>query len=249
MNNAWYPITDKERVSIYSAGYKPGYIEKAMTLGIKNIILCMEDGTPEDKKNEARCLVKRALDEFKDSDKNLIVRINSVYTEHWQKDIEAIMENKPARIRIPMVNKPEDLALVDAYIEKLLKETNDDRKPLYEIMIESREGLNNIKKIYESCSNIYAFTLGGCDYYDDVKDICQNPEQEVINAKKRICEFCKENKLYSFDTTYMNYRNMEGFKNDCIFSRNLGFSGRSVIHPDQIKMAIEIYSDREGNYV
>lgn len=249
MKSALKPITDKERVVFYSAGYKPGYIEKAMTLGIKNLILCMEDGTPEDKKSEARCLVKRALCEFKDSDKNIIVRINSVYTEHWKKDLQAILGNKPARIRIPMVNKPEDLVLVDTYIKKLLKELNDNYKPQYEIMIESREGLNNIKEIYESCSNIYAFTLGGCDYYDDVKDICQNPEQEVINAKKRICDFCRDNKLYCFDTTYMNYRDMEGFKRDCIFSRNLGFSGRSVIHPDQVKIAMEIYSDREGKYV
>ncbi|WHX48535.1 aldolase/citrate lyase family protein [Paenibacillus woosongensis] len=242
-------ITDNERVIFYVAGYKPGYIEKAMTLGLKNIILCLEDGTPENKKIEARSLVKRALSEFKDLDLNLIVRINSVYTDHWKADFEALLENRPTRIRIPMVNKAEDLLEIDEYWRFISKESDDDYKPLYEIMIESKEGLNNLERIYQCSDNIYAFTLGGGDYYDDVKLNSDDPQKEVLFAKQKICQFCNENSLYSFDTTFMKYKDLEGYRNDCEFSRNLGFTGRSIIHPDQIKIGLEVYSERKGTYV
>ncbi|GKX31021.1 citrate lyase subunit beta [Vallitalea longa] len=239
MKNNYYPITDRDRVVLYVAGYKPGYIEKAMTLSIKNILLCLEDGTPQNKKIDARYLVKGALSEFKDSDKNLSVRINSVYTNYWKDDLQAILLYRPSRIRVPMVNKCEDLQLVDKYVREFVKE--QDYIPQYEVMIESREGLRNIKHIYDNNDNIYAFTIGGGDYYDDVKDSSEDPQQEVIDAKKSICKFCKENNIYCFDTTYMNYKDIEGYKKDCMLSKNMGFSGRSVIHPDQIKITIDTY--------
>lgn len=182
------------------------------------------------------------METFTNQDKNILVRINSVHTEHWKKDIDEILKYEPTRIRVPLVHRKEDLLEIDDYINRKINELKLDYSPVYEVMIESRQALQNISSIYGSCDRIYSFTFGGEDFFDDIKDSSDNPEQEVIDAKQAICDFCKEKGIYCFDTTFMLYLNTEGFIQDTIRSKEMGFTSRSVIHPSQVKLCIEIYN-------
>jgi|HigsolmetaGSP11D_1036233.scaffolds.fasta_scaffold01496_4 citrate lyase subunit beta/citryl-CoA lyase len=231
----------EQRIFFYVPGYKPAFIEVAVHSIKTNLILCLEDGTPKDKKHEARYLVKGALKAFANKCDRFIVRINSVYTDYWRRDIEAILQHPPKRIRIPMVNKPEDLLQIDHVVCETARRLNLPELPQYEVMIESREGLRNLKAIAATNERIYAFTLGAGDYLDDVKN-CRNPHEELKKAREYLAGTCRELGIYAFDSTYMNYKDIDGFYKDCIASREFGFSGRSVIHPDQVNLAIEVYS-------
>lgn len=232
----------EQQVYFYVPGYKPNYIEYAMTFYPMNIILCLEDGTPEEKKLEARYVVKHALQAFTDSEHTLIVRINSVHTAHWEQDLEEIVPQQPGRIRLPMVRTAEDLRQVECKVQDIIQARGLDYSPVYEVMIECREAIGNIAGIHQASPNIHAFTFGGTDYYDDcaAKGFA-DPAREVRLAKQQLGEYCRSRGLQCFDTTYMAYRDMEGFRQDCLLSRDYGFTGRSVIHPDQVAVVQEIY--------
>lgn len=234
--------TAGQRVYFYVPGYKPNYIEYAMTFYPMNIILCLEDGTPEDKKLEARYVVKHALQAFTDSEHTLIVRINSVHTAYWEQDLEEIVPQRPGRIRVPMVRTAEDLQLVERRVQDIIQAHGSDYSPAYEVMIECREAVANIAAIHGAGANIHAFTFGGTDYYNDcVAQGLPDPAREVQQAKQQLGEYCRSKGLQCFDTTYMAFRDMEGFRQDCLLSRAYGFTGRSVIHPDQVAVVQEIY--------
>ncbi|KOY81370.1 hypothetical protein I6G82_02145 [Lysinibacillus macroides] len=233
-------VTVWERLNFYVPAYKPGNIEYALNFNIKNLVICLEDGTPEEKKLEARVLLKNALKDLGEVDKNFTIRINSVYTKHWKDDLLAIIPYGPNRIRIPMVNKPEDILLIVDFINSIFPEQKSF--PFFEIMIESVEGLKNIEALVQASDKIYALTIGGEDLLNDfIKLGYKNPKQEVINAKKHLCRVAKAYELLSFDTTFMDYKNKVGFEEDCKKSISYGFSGRSLMHPDQIEVAFELY--------
>lgn len=162
MNQAAEPL-----VYFYVPGYKPNYIEYAMTFYPMNIILCLEDGTPEEKKLEARYVVKNALQEFSDSEHTLIVRVNSIHTSHWEQDLEELVPERPARIRLPMVRTAEDLRQVERKVQDIIHKRSLNYSPSYEVMIECCEAIFNIGEIHQASRNIYAFTFGGTDYFND----------------------------------------------------------------------------------
>ncbi|WP_405108675.1 CoA ester lyase [Paenibacillus sp. FSL K6-1217] len=232
----------EQQVYFYVPGYKPNYIEYAMTFYPMNIILCLEDGTPEEKKLEARYVVKHALQAFPDSEHTLIVRINSVHTAHWEQDLEEIVPERPARIRLPMVRTAGDLRQVEHKVQDIIQKCSLNYSPSYEVMIECCEAIANLGEIHQASRNIYAFTFGGTDYFNDcaAKGLV-DPALEVRKAKQKLGEYCRRVSLQCFDTTYMAFRDLEGFRKDCLLSREYGFTGRSVIHPDQVAVVQEIY--------
>lgn len=235
-------LAAEQLVYFYVPGYKPNYIEYAMTFYPMNIILCLEDGTPEDKKQEARYVVKNALQEFTDSEHTLIVRINSVHTPHWERDLEEVVPQRPDRIRLPMIKTADDLRQIERKVQEMLRDLGLDYSPKYEVMIECSEAIANIGDIHQASDNIYAFTFGGTDYFNDcVAKGLLDPAREVLSAKQKLGAYCRSMELQCFDTTYMAFRDLEGFREDCLLSREYGFTGRSVIHPDQVAVVQEIY--------
>ena len=235
-------LKNEELYYFYVPAYKPSYIENAFESSIKNLILCLEDGTPSEKKLEARVLTKFALKEYSASEKNIIVRINGVETELWQEDILALINSRAlARIRIPMLKSAKDFLKILKFIEK---NCLTPPKIKYEIMIENLDSLHEIERIFSSSPDIYCFTLGGEDLLNDIKSkFVTGFDQKQIyeNAKRELSEFCNMVNVPCFDTTFMDYKNQIGFINDCKKSKELKYHGRSIIHPDQIDGVIKIY--------
>lgn len=120
----------EQQVYFYVPGYKPNYIEYAMTFYPMNIIFCLEDGTPEDKKLEARYVVKNALQEFTDSEHTIIVRINGVHTRHWEQDLEEVVPQCPGRIRLPMVKTADDLRQVERKVQDIIQDYGLNYSPI-----------------------------------------------------------------------------------------------------------------------
>lgn len=233
----------EKTVSFYVPGYKPSNIEYATALNSTNIVICLEDGTPENKKLEGRHLVKRAIQKYRKIPKEFIVRINGYKTKHCIPDLDMILPMEPNRLRIPMLDSLESFISLDNYIKNFCRENNIVSIPQYEIMIESKKMLDSMEDIIKYSDNIYAFTIGGEDYEIDARTYSTDSNGEVLKAKLKIAQFCKCNNIYSFDTTYMDYLDSKGFYENCLISKSLGFTGRSIIHPNQVKIAREVYSN------
>ncbi|MBU4484733.1 hypothetical protein KKA47_04855 [bacterium] len=233
---------DKYRVSLYVSGCKTGQIEQSMAMGVNNIILCLEDGTPADKKFEARWIVSEALREFSNIGKDLVVRINPIDAELWTEDLKAILPNSPDRIRIPKINHEKDIYLLNDFIEKFSMENNLIKKPKYEIMIESYSAVQKFEQIVSASKDIHAITIGGEDLRADLAANNLPLAKDYVVAKKTITTKSRKMGLLCLDTTFMDYLNTGAFIEDCKASKNMGFHGRSVIHPVQVELAMSVYN-------
>jgi citrate lyase subunit beta/citryl-CoA lyase len=156
------------------------------------------------------------------------------------------MYNGISRIRIPKVTSKNDIENILSYINELAI-TRKINIPKLELMVENLEGLENLPDILNVYKqNIHAITVGGEDLLESLKaKFTNNFDIDVI--KKEIVEISHTNNIPCLDTTFMNYKNTNAYKLDCMRSRNLGFDGRSIIHPNQAVDAIEVYSKGHGN--
>ncbi|WP_019105429.1 HpcH/HpaI aldolase/citrate lyase family protein [Pantoea ananatis] len=226
---------NNKNVALYASGAKAGHLEVALESDAPYLVLCLEDGTPENKKGEARHLVKQAIMNYSCNNKICCVRINGSDTEHWEKDIEVLFtEGKiPDRVRIPMAKSVLDIQKTVNKIEAL---QNLQGKKYLEIMVENKscfEELSNILTIFSE--KIAAITVGGEDLLESVG----RPE-EALEIRKEIIRSCKEHSVPCLETTYMDYRNFPGLIADTHYAMQLGFSGRSVVHPAHVKICEEI---------
>jgi citrate lyase subunit beta/citryl-CoA lyase len=229
-------------IYLYVPGYKPANIEQAIGYHIKNIIFCLEDGTPDDKKMEGRILVANALKIYKNSKKTFIVRINSVDTDYWQQDLSTILPHNPHRIRIPKINSTEELQLIENFIDKLRRKDKSIIAPNYEVMIESYAAYTSMAAIAKFSNKIFAFTVGGEDLSNDL--IKHNIQIKMEDMKLMIVARAHQLQYPCLDTTYMDYKNDQGFMKNCYMSKQLGFDGRSLMHPNQIYLALTIYEEK-----
>lgn len=229
-------------VSLYTAGYKPAHMEAAIYCNIKNIIYCLEDGTPEDKKIEARFLVRNAISKYYSANKNIIVRINAVDTPHWTKDLDFIINHGVSRIRIPKVTTMSDVENVLSYVKNLTIK----RKialPMLEIMVENLEGIEILPKVLNNYKKyIHAVTVGGEDLAKSLSTKFGDSNFDINATKKRIVSISHTYRIPCLDTTFMVYKNINAYRLNCINSKKNGFDGRSIIHPMQAVDAIEVYS-------
>lgn len=226
-------------VALYASGANPGHIENALLSSADYVILCLEDGTPDDKKHEARFLVKHALANkaFARNKRKIVVRINGVETTHITDDLQEILsvDNPPDAIRVPMLKNIEQFSLVLSY----LAEYNYLEKGRIELMVENIQILDYLENILSQYGNcISCITIGGEDLASSV-----TTGTNINDVKKAIIALANRYFLPTLETTFMDYTNLMGLKENTEKAKELGFWGRSVVHPTHVAICTKIFKD------
>ncbi|EOX4352607.1 TPA: CoA ester lyase [Vibrio cholerae] len=226
-------------VALYASGANPGHIESALLSSADYIVLCLEDGTPEDKKHEARFLVKHALanEAFRRDKRRIVVRINGVETTHIDDDLRAILsgDNPPNAIRVPMLKNREQFELVLSY----LAEYNYFEKGRIELMVENVQMLDYLDDILSQHGHLLScITIGGEDLANSLIT-----GSSLDYVKKTVIALANRYSLPTLETTFMDYTNLQGLKENTKKAKELGFWGRSVVHPTHVAICTEIFKD------
>ncbi|AEQ96209.1 HpcH/HpaI aldolase/citrate lyase family protein [Xanthomonas oryzae pv. oryzicola] len=227
-------------VIMYVPGWRAGFIDFAFQSSISSLILCLEDGTPDDRKVEARYLVAEVLGSFDRSGKTISVRINGLDTPHWVEDLESVVPARPDRIRLPKLRGPEDFARVIAEAERIGGE--EARSIGYEVMVENLELLDRLEETAEKYSQIVVFTVGGEDLSADMQARGVYSPEELRRVKREIAARAARVGRQCLDTTHPERFDLEAFRAACLESRAMGMSGRSIISPSQYKTAVEAFA-------
>jgi citrate lyase subunit beta/citryl-CoA lyase len=101
---------------LFLPGNAPKMIINGNFLGSDAVIFDLEDAVAPDQKDAARILVRNVLKNIEFDLVETIVRINSIDTAYWQKDIDAILPQKPDIIMLPKTGTAADVQTVDAYL-------------------------------------------------------------------------------------------------------------------------------------
>lgn len=236
-------VRDRLRRSMmFLPGNNPAMITDAHIYRPDSIMIDLEDATSVNQKDAARFLVSEALKTINYGDVETVVRINGLDTPFGAADIKAVVKAGVNVVRLPKTDTPEDIIAVDKLITEAEKECGREGQTLMMAAIESATGVLNAKEIALASPRMMGIALGAEDYVTNLKTTRSKHGWELYYAREAIVLAARNAGIYCFDTVFADIKNMEGFIQEVQFIKDLGFDGKSCIHPKQVQAVHEIYT-------
>lgn len=230
------------RTMMFVPGSNPAMLRDAPLYGADSIMFDLEDSVSLNEKDTARMLVHNALKTVDYSNVETVVRINDLKAGGDQ-DIEAVVLGGVNVIRLPKTETAQDIHEVEAVIEQVEKE-NGIKVGTTKMMaaIESPTGVLNARDIAHASDRLIGIALGAEDYVTSLKTKRSESGEELFFARSFILHAARDAGIVAIDTVYSNVDNMEGFRKEVSYIKQLGFDGKSVINPRQIPVVHDIYA-------
>lgn len=240
-----------KRTSLYAGGTSPAKLLQARFYNEDCLVYDLEDSVPISEKDVARHLVFNLIKYQRPVGKYVVVRVNGVYSEFIEEDLEAIVRARPDAIRIPKVEYPHEVEKVANIITAIEKDAGIEVGST-EIWcnIESYLGVINAQKIAEADERVVALALGAEDFTASMKAQRTKSGLEIFYARSAILMACRAAGIEAIDAVFSDINDVEALKEDVTLTRNLGFDGKTVIHPRQIDIINSYFtpSKKEINY-
>ncbi len=235
-------IMRSRRALLYMPGDNWKMITKSVTLGVDSICMDMEDGTAVNKKAEARATIAKALQELDFGASEKLARINSVGSGWEKDDIEAVLPHHPDGIVIPKVESFEQVEWASRIIEDAeLKNGWKINSIRILIGIETAKGILNLKEI-AAHPRLDAIIFGGEDFAASIGAVRTKDAIELLYARQAVIVACAAYDLQPIDIVTIDYKDLEALKVEAEFGARLGFSGKQVIHPNQVPVVQEAFT-------
>lgn len=234
------------RTMMFIPGNNPAMITDGHLYGSDSIMFDLEDATSIKEKDSARFLVYNALKTIDYGTTETVVRINGLDTPFGREDIKAMVKARVDVIRLPKTDTPEDVIEVDKIITEV-EETNGIEVGTTKMMaaIESPLGIINAYKIATASKRLVAIALGAEDFVTNMKTNRSPEGVELLAARSQLLLAARAAGIYALDTVYSDVNNKEGFLDEVKLIKQMGFDGKSVIHPKQIALVHKVYEPTE----
>jgi citrate lyase subunit beta/citryl-CoA lyase len=234
------------RTMLYVPGNNPGMIKDAGIYNADCIMFDLEDSVPVTEKDSARFLVYEMLQAIDYPRKELIVRVNALDTRMGIDDLEAMVRTGKVAIRLPKTECAQDVIFCEQQIERI---ENENGIPVGSTRmmaaLESARGVLNAKEIALASKRLIGIAIGAEDYVTDLKTNRSLEGIELLFGRSMVLLAARAAGIDAIDTVYSDVNNEEGFRKEVSLIKQLGFDGKSVINPRQIKPVHEIYTPSE----
>lgn len=230
------------RTMMFVPGNSPKMINAADIYGADSLMFDVEDSIAVTEKDTARNLVAHAL-KFMKFQSETVVRINHpTQTPFGMEDLKVILPAKPNLIRMPKIEDISEIELVADEIEKAEKKYNWPEGTINIIgAIESVKGLYNVR---EMCKHprMVAIALGAEDFIANIKTNRTKYGIELYYCREQILMAARDAEIQALDTVFSDIKDIDTFKDEVTKSRDMGFDGKSCIHPKQVSVVHSIYT-------
>ena len=231
------------RSMLFLPGNTPNIIQNGEILGADAVILDLEDAVAPTEKDSARILVRNAIKYMGFGKCEVIVRINSIDTDFWTKDLDAIIPVKPSLIMPPKTSCAQDVQQVDAYISMLEEKLGMENGSIGLIpLIETALGVENAFQIASASKRVKAIFLGGEDLTADLRCKRTKEGREIEYARTRLVVAARAAGVDVFDTPFTDVNDDEGIVVDANLAKALGFSGKASISPRHVEVINQVFS-------
>ena len=228
-------MTQLFRSLIFVPGNNPRFLEKAKKIQADVICFDLEDSVPDDEKISARKLIKTALKSRPEYSSSIFVRTNSPLSGKIPADLKEIVQKGIDGIVIPKVNNIGELKKIQKILSGL--EKSKKLKPIQIIpSIESAEGVVNSYSIASFGKRVTAIVFGIFDLLNDLGVEYAKDSPGGKYSRYKIPVDAAAAGISAIDGIWQDLNDLKGLQKDCNFGKSLGYSGKSVIHPDQISM-------------
>jgi citrate lyase subunit beta/citryl-CoA lyase len=234
------------RSVLYMPGANARALEKAKTLPCDAVILDLEDAVATDAKAKARAQVMAAVTAGGFGSREVIVRINGLDTPWWLDDLDAAAKAHPDGILVPKVSRPDHLHDV---AERLVDIAADHRIRVW-AMIETPLAIINAAEIAATAmdaeTRLAGFVIG-------TNDLARESRAKLLPGRAPMLSWLATGVLAAhafgvdiLDGVYNDIADAEGFRRECGQGRDMGFDGKTLIHPTQIAPCNVAFSPSEA---
>lgn len=215
-------MTRPHRSALYIPGSKPRALDKARGLPVDVILFDLEDAVIPSEKISARETLAQELGAGGYGERLRVVRINGLDTEWGRDDAQAVDAMECDAVLVPKVNSAAD-------VDALAQITS---KPIW-AMMETPLGILNALEI-AAHAQVAGFVLGTNDL---AKDLNTRTRDAMMMSMQLCLLAARAQGIVVLDGVYNAFKDEDGLKVECEQGRDLGFDGKSLIHPAQIAIA------------
>ena len=230
------------RSVLYMPGSNARAIEKARELPADGIILDLEDAVAPEAKVMAREQIRKALEKGGFGDREVFVRINGLDTRWWVDDLHAVADVRPDAVLVPKISDPHQLQDLAARIVDM----GTDPHIRVWAMMETPLAMINVGAIaaaaHDSETRLSGFVMGTNDLAKDTRARIVPGRAPMLPWLMTCVAAARAFGIDILDGVYNNLGNAEGFAEECRQARDLGFDGKTLIHPRQIEVCNDAFS-------
>jgi len=227
------------RSLLFIPGNNPSMIQNADIFMADGIIFDLEDSVDISEKDNARNLIYNYLTDGTTHPSLVVLRINPVDSDFFEKDLKLINCNKIDYILLPKTEIKSLMKLEDR-LQKI--EEACGLKALKIIaLVESAKSIIEIDEIAKH-NRVEAILLGAEDLCNDLEISRSNQGQEILFARSKVIYACASNNIISIDTPNTNINDEKLLEEDCLIAKNLGMKAKTSIHPSQLDIINNIFS-------
>ena len=230
------------RSVLYMPGANERALEKAKGIPADALILDLEDAVAPDAKAEARARVCAAAASGEYGAKEIAIRINGIGTQWHDDDIAAASAAGPNAIVVPKVNSAEEVTQLVASFEA----AGAPAHTKLWAMLETPVAILNAESIATASDRLTVLVMG-------TNDLAKELYAEHVPGRAPL-QFGLQKCLMAarlagkviLDGVYNDIKNADGFRAECVQGAEMGFDGKTLIHPDQVGVANDVWSPSEA---
>jgi citrate lyase subunit beta / citryl-CoA lyase len=233
------------RSVLYMPGSNPRAIEKARTLPADAVILDLEDSVAPEAKATAREQIREAVVAGGFGGREVIVRINALDTAWWIEDLDMVARVKPDAVLVPKVSTPRHLEDV---ADRLVDISADHRIRVW-AMMETPLAMLNAREIAGAAVDVEnrlgAFVMGTNDLAKETRARITPGRFAMLPWLMGCIAAARAFGLDILDGVFNDLADAQGFARECSEARDMGFDGKTLIHPRQIEPCNAAFSPSE----
>ena len=230
------------RSALYMPGSNPRALEKAKTLAADVLILDLEDSVAPDAKQTARVQVAQTVRAGGFGQREILIRINALETPWGTDDLRAALTAGADAVLVPKVSVPEDLQVLAQRLDTL---SGGERIGIW-AMMETPRGILHAGAIAAASTDprtrLAGLVMGTNDLSKETRARIVPGRAPMRSWLMTCVAAARSYGLEILDGVYNDIGDAEGFERECMEARDLGFDGKTLIHPSQIEPCNRIFS-------
>ena len=228
------------RSCLYMPGANERALEKAKSLAADTVIMDLEDAVAPDAKEAARETIRAAIPGGGYGHREIVVRMNGLDTEWGQADLKMAVDSGAHALLAPKVIDGSDIDRLDDAMSRAGAPAD---MGLW-VMIEMPKAILNIKDIAEAVgrTRLTTFVMGTNDLAKEYRARMTPDRLAFQTALQLSVAAARAYNIIAIDGVYNDIKNEQGLIDECEQGRDLGFDGKTLIHPSQLDTANRVFA-------
>lgn len=226
------------RSVLYMPSSNARALEKAKTLPVDALILDLEDAVAPADKPAARDAACAAVASGEYGERELTIRVNAIGTQWHDDDMAAVAQAGPAGVVVPKVSSADEVRRLVATLEAA---GAPERTRLW-AMVETPTAVLDVREIARASDRLAALVIGSNDLVKELQADHVPGRAPLLTALSWSLLAAREAGVAILDGVYNDVRDAEGFRAECEQGRDLGFDGKTLIHPGQVEVCNEVFA-------